>query len=121
VLLLDERRAAALEGICEAVVPGSAPTGPVTYLDALVSSLAAPMREAVLGAIDEVSAAPDLAGVQHTPGFQLLRALAIEAYYSNYAQPGYRGPTAWDAIDFNSDQARRLKLDFSYLPGWQHG
>ena len=32
----------------------------------------------------------------------MVRALAVEAYYSDFVAPGARGPGAWDEIDFNS-------------------
>ena len=50
-----------------------------------------------------------------TPGFGLVRALAIEAYYSDFVAPGRDAPGAWADIDFNSPLARRLARDFSWL------
>ena len=41
---LDARRAAAMEALCEAIVPGSGRVGPVVYVDALLSAMPAPVR-----------------------------------------------------------------------------
>ena len=118
MFFFSDEEAAVLEGVCEAVVPGSAPVGPVTYIDSVALELPPPLQEAVRGAIAELAPAlreQRLDEAQFGPGFQLLRALAIEAYYSDFAEPGYDGPTAWDAIDFSSSQARRLRKDWSFL------
>ena len=45
---LDQRRAAVLESLCEAIVPGSGRVGPVVYIDALMSEMAEPERAAAL-------------------------------------------------------------------------
>ena len=50
-----------------------------------------------------------------TPEFQLARALACEAFYSDFVAPGAAGPGAWAEIDFNSPLATRLHKDWSYL------
>ena len=44
-----------------------------------------------------------------------MRALAIEAYYSDFVAPGREGPGAWQEIDFNSPLATRLDKDWSLL------
>ena len=50
-----------------------------------------------------------------TPEFGFVRALAIEAYYSDFVAPGKDGPGAWEEIDFNSPLATRLAKDWSWL------
>jgi len=50
-----------------------------------------------------------------TPAFQFIRALAIEAYYSDFMAPGATGPSAYEEIDFHSPLAMRIKKDWSYL------
>ena len=50
-----------------------------------------------------------------TPEFQLVRALACEAFYSDFVAPGAPGPGAWDEIDFKPPLAARLDKDWSYL------
>ena len=50
-----------------------------------------------------------------TPAFQLIRALAVEAFYSDFVAPGASGPSAYEEIDFHSPLAMRIKKDWSYL------
>ncbi len=42
-----------------------------------------------------------LTEVQFSPEFQLVRALACEAFYSDFVAPGAAGPGAWQEIDFS--------------------
>ena len=50
------------------------------------------------------------------PAFALVRALAIEAYYSDFVAPGREAPGAWAEIDFNSPLARAARQGL-VLPG----
>ena len=50
-----------------------------------------------------------------TPEFLLVRALAIEAFYSDFVAPGVDATGAWAEIDFNTPLATRLAKDWSYL------
>ena len=73
-----------------------------------------------LAAIDALApaalqGADALAEQVQTPEFGFVRALAIEAYYSDFVAPGKQGPGAWAEIDFNSPMATRLAKDWSYL------
>jgi hypothetical protein len=117
---LYQDRAAVLESLCETIVPGSANVRPVVYIDALMSQMSAPERDAVTNSIDALAdAAPGGAEAlrQHafTPAFLQIRALAIEAYYSDFLAPGAPGPSAYHAIDFHSPLAMRINKDWSYL------
>ncbi|HEY1520418.1 MAG TPA: hypothetical protein VGF91_28595 [Solirubrobacteraceae bacterium] len=117
---LDERRAAVLESLCETIVPGSGRVGPVVYIDAVMSEMPPAQRETVTASIDALAdAAPGgaeaLKPVALTPAFQLIRALAVEAYYSDFLAPGAPGPSAYEEIDFHSPLAMRIKKDWSYL------
>jgi hypothetical protein len=117
---LDEQRAEALEGLCELIVPGSSRIGPVVYIDAVLSELPPPVRDHALEAIDALApavagGAEALAEHERTPDFAFIRALAIEAYYSDFVAPGREGPGAWTEIDFNTPLATRLAKDWSYL------
>ncbi len=117
---LDGRRAAVLESLCETIVPGSGRVGPVVYIDAVMSEMPPAQREAVAASIDALAdAAPGgaeaLKPVALTPAFQLIRALAVEAYYSDFLAPGAPGPSAYEEIDFHSPLAMRIKKDWSYL------
>ena len=117
---LDERRAAVLESLCETIVPGSGRVGPIVYIDAIMSEMPAPQREAINQSIDFLADAADggaetLAPHALTPAFLLIRALAVEAYYSDFVAPGASGPSAYEEIDFHSPLAMRIKKDWSYL------
>ena len=117
---LDDGRAAVLASLCETIVPGSSVIGPVVYIDALMSEMPEPEREAVKQSIDALAeAAPGGAeGLKphgFTPAFFHIRALAIEAYYSDFKAPGAPGPSAYEAIDFHSPLAMRINKDWSYL------
>ncbi|MCC6209754.1 MAG: gluconate 2-dehydrogenase subunit 3 family protein [Burkholderiales bacterium] len=116
--ILDERRARGVEALCEAIVPGSARVGPVVYVDAVLAAMPPDARDAALRAVDalrEPAAAGALAQHERTPEFALMRALAIEAYYSDFVAPGRAGPGAWAEIDFQPPRAVDLERDWSYL------
>jgi hypothetical protein len=117
---LDPERAEAMERLCELIVPGSGRVGPVVYVDAVLTGMPPPVRDGALAAIDTLAPAAEqgadaLAEHAQTPEFGFIRALAIEAYYSDFVAPGKDGPGAWAEIDFNSPLARRLAKDWSYL------
>ena len=78
------------------------------------------VQAGALAAIDALAPAASegadaLAEHVQTPEFGFVRALAIEAYYSDFVAPGKEGPGAWAEIDFNSPLAIRLAKDWSYL------
>ena len=117
---LDEQRTAAVEALCELIVPGSSRVGPVVYVDALLAGMPPPVRDGALASIDALApaaaqGAEALAEKAQTPEFGFVRALAVEAYYSDFVAPGKDGPGAWEEIDFNSPLATRLAKDWSWL------
>lgn len=117
---LDERRAAAVAALCELIVPGSGRVGAVVYVDALVAGMPPSVRDGALASIDALATeaaqgAEALAEKTQTPEFGFVRALAIEAYYSDFVAPGKDAPGAWAEIDFNSPLATRLAKDWSWL------
>ncbi|HTU85436.1 MAG TPA: hypothetical protein VMF57_07655 [Solirubrobacteraceae bacterium] len=117
---LDAHRAGVLERLCETIVPGSARVGPVVYIDAIMADMPVPQRDGLIHAIDllEGAAARGAEGLEPhaaTPEFQFIRALAIEAFYSDFLAPGAAGPSAYEEIDFHSPLAMRIKKDWSYL------
>jgi hypothetical protein len=118
--VLDERQAQLVATVCELIVPGCARVGAEVYVDALLARMPEGDRAGVLASFDALAdpAAAGIAGlreVQFTPEFQLVRALACEAFYSDFVAPGSDGPGAWQEIDFNSPLATRLDKDWSYL------
>ena len=111
---------ATAQSLCEAVMPGSAPAGPAVYLDSVAVDMPTPLRDLLLGFLDAASEAlaegKTWKELAQEPYFGFLRAQAIEAYYSDFRQPGYTGPGAWDAVGFRSAPlAARAKQDWSFL------
>lgn len=117
---LGDQRREALGTLCEAIVPGSSRVRPVVYIEAVLARMPAPVREQTLAAIDSLAEAAGggaeaLGARAATPEFMMVRALAVEAFYSDFVAPGAEGPGAWEEIDFNSPLATRLEKDWSYL------
>src|SRR5579871_5469561 len=117
---LTPEQAAALERFCDVVVPGSARVGPAIYIDALLARMPAHHRDNMLEALAELgeAARDGRAGLEPhaaTPGFLGLRALACEAFYSDFVAPGRDVTGAWDEIDFHPKAAANLRKDWSYL------
>jgi long-chain-alcohol oxidase len=112
--VLDDATARAVEGVCDAIVPGSARVRPAVYVDALLARMDEGPRAAALAAFASLAGAPieERAG---TPEFLQVRALAIEAFYSDFVAPGTDATGAWEEIDFNTPLATRLAKDWSYL------
>jgi hypothetical protein len=118
--VLDEHTAGVVRALCELIVPGSGRVGPEVYIDALLARMPDEQRGGALAAITALEqpaahGAEGLAEHQFTPEFGLVRALACEAYYSDFVAPGAPGPGAWDEIDFKPPLAARLNKDWSYL------
>jgi hypothetical protein len=114
VSVLDDTRAEKLAALCEAIVPGSASVGPVVYIEALLGHMPPPVRDHALESIDALDPGR-LAEQERTPEFAFVRALAIEAYYSDFVEPGREGPGAWAEIDFAPPAAARLRKDWGWL------
>ena len=117
---LDPGRAATLAKLCEVIVPGSQRVEPVVYIDALMSAMPAGERDAVLGSIDALADAaqhgePGLREHAAEPAFLQVRALAVEAFYSDFVAPGAPGPGAYQEIDFYSPLAMRIANDWSFM------
>jgi hypothetical protein len=111
---LDDTRAERLAALCEAIVPGSGRVGPVVYIDAVLARMPGSVRDVALASIDALD--PDRLGEQErTPEFALVRALAIEAFYSDFVEPGRDVDGAWTEIGFAPPAAQRLRKDWSYL------
>lgn len=119
-LILDEGRASALAALCETIVPGSARVEPAVYIDAKLAMLDEGTREMTLGAIDALAdvadGGPEALGERAaTPEFMMLRALACEAFYSDFVAPGAEGPSAWEEIDFRFPLASQIQHDWSFM------
>lgn len=112
---LDAAQAHAVERVCELIVPGSGAVGPAVYIDAVLAGMPAELRSFALGAFQTLASAPDIGEHERTPEFALTRALAIEAYYSDFVAPGSDAPGAYADIDFNSPLARKVRKDWSFM------
>jgi hypothetical protein len=109
-MALDDDTRQLVRSVCETIVPGSTRVGPEVYVEALLTELPEPDRAAALAAFAAVAA-----GERGTPAFMQARALAIEAFYSDFVAPGLDAEGAWAEIDFNSPIAQRVRKDWSYL------
>ncbi len=118
--ILDHHRAGVVRSLCELIVPGSARVGPEVYIDALLKQMPDDQRDGALAAFDALEQ-PAAGGTEafaaqaFTPAFMLVRALACEAFYSDFVAPDAPGPGGWDEIDFRPPLAARLDKDWSYL------
>lgn len=117
---LDAAQAQALERLCELIVPGSARVGPAFYIDAQLSAMPQAHRDGVIASIEGLGelatgGAEALAPHALSPEFLQLRALAVEAFYSDFVAPGRDATGAWEEIDFHPPAAAALHKDWSYL------
>jgi hypothetical protein len=118
--VLDEGTAGVVSSLCDLIVPGSARVGPEVYIDALLQRMPDADRAHIIAAIEALApavagGAEALAEKQFTPEFAAMRALACEAFYSDFVAPTATGPGAWEEIDFKPPLAARLDKDWSYL------
>jgi hypothetical protein len=112
--VLDDETARLVEQVCDAIVPGSARVRPAVYVDALLARMEDGPRAFALGAFASVGGG-EIEEHLGTPEFLYVRALAIEAFYSDFVAPGVDATGAWAEIDFNTPLATRLAKDWSYL------
>jgi len=112
--VLDDTRAEKLAALCEAIVPGSSRVGPVVYVDALLARMPPPVRDHALASIDALDS-ERLDEQERTAEFAFVRALAIEAFYSDFVEPGRDTDGAWAEIGFAPPTAERLHKDWSWL------
>jgi hypothetical protein len=118
--VLDDQQATLVRALCELVVPGCERVGAEVYVDALLAGMPADMRAGMLGCFEALAGCvaggeQALRERQFTPEFGAVRALACEAFYSDFVAPGASGPGAYEEIDFRFELADRVKKDWSYL------
>jgi hypothetical protein len=118
--ILDDAQAEQVRSLCELIVPGCARIGAEVYIDALLARMPAAARGdtlAAFAALDPAAQQGAAALAEHafTAEFGLVRALACEAFYSDFVAPGAAGPGAWQEIDFAPRVAADLRKDWSYL------
>ena len=112
--VLDAETARMVERVCDAIVPGSARVRPAVYVDALLAR----MDEGTRRRRSRRSRRSPGEIEEHvgTPEFLRVRALAIEAFYSDFVAPGVDATGAWAEIDFNTP-ARDATREGLVLPG----
>jgi hypothetical protein len=119
--VFDDRTAGLVRDLCELIVPGSARVWPELYIDATLARADDDDRAAALACIEAMApsagSSEALAAKAGTPEFALVRAMAVEAFYSDFLAPGAPGPSAYEEIDFTIELASRVKHDWSYLLG----
>jgi len=119
--VFDEQTAAAVRSLCELIVPGSSRVWPEQYIDAVLALMPEDDRAGMLASIEALAPAASsteaLAAMTNTPDFAAFRAMAVEAFYSDFVAPGAPGPGAYEEIDFSLPLATRIKKDWSYLLG----
>ena len=105
-----------LATFCELVVPGASTIDPVSYVERVLTGMSTDEEDRIHAAIGLVARHLDtLERIVDTDSFQLLRAMAIEAFYGDYAPPGYVGPTGHEVIGYAPPQATRLQKDWTFL------
>jgi hypothetical protein len=118
--VLDAEHAALVRSLCELVVPGSERVGAEVYIDAVLARMPEADRAGMIACFealaDCVAGGEDaLRERQFTAEFGAVRAMACEAYYSDFVAPGAAGPGAYEEIDFRFPLADRINKDWSYL------
>jgi hypothetical protein len=119
-LVLSDSQAALVRSLCELVVPGSERVGAEVYVDAVLARMPEGDRTGMIACFTALADCVDggedaLRKRQFTPEFGAVRAMACEAYYSDFVAPGAPGPGAYEEIDFHFPLADRVKKDWSYL------
>jgi len=112
--VLDSETAQLVERVCDTIVPGSARVRPAVYIDALLAGMDEAGRAHAVAAFTAL-ASDGVEAHLGTPDFLFVRALVIEAFYSDFVAPGTDATGAWAEIDFNTPLATRLAKDWSYL------
>jgi hypothetical protein len=119
--VFDDHTARVVRDLCELIVPGSARVWPELYIDAILARADEDDRAAALACIELLAPAAGsteaLAARAGTPEFALVRAMAVEAFYSDFLAPGAPGPSAYEEIGFTIELASRIRHDWSYLLG----
>jgi hypothetical protein len=118
--VLDDSQAQLVRSLCELVVPGCERVGAEVYVDALLAKMPEADRGGLIACFEALADCVDggeeaLRERQFTPEFGAVRAIACEAFYSDFVAPGLNAPGAYEEIDFRFPLADRVKKDWSYL------
>jgi hypothetical protein len=118
--VLDEEQAGLVRSLSELVVPGCERVRAEVYIDALLARMPDDARAGVIGCFEALAdcvegGAAALRERQFTPEFGAVRAMACEAFYSDFVAPGTTAAGAYEEIDFRFPMADRINKDWSYL------
>jgi hypothetical protein len=118
--VLNDGQATLVRSLCELVVPGCERTHAEVYIDALLARMPDGDRAGLIACFealaDCVRGGEDaLRERQFSPEFGAVRALACEAFYSDFVAPGIAAVGAYEEIDFRFPLADRINKDWSYL------
>jgi hypothetical protein len=118
--ILSEEQMALVRSLCELVVPGSERAGAEVYVDAVLARMPEGDRAGMIACFEALGdcvagGEAALRERQFTAEFGAVRAMACEAYYSDFVAPGASGPGAYEEIDFRFPLADRIVKDWSYL------
>jgi hypothetical protein len=118
--VLDEPQLALVRSLCELVVPGCERVGAEVYIDALLAQMPDDARAGVIECFEALADCVDGGEAaqrerQVTPEFGAVRAMACEAFYSDFVAPGTAAVGAYEEIDFRFPLADRIHKDWSYL------
>jgi hypothetical protein len=118
--VLNDSQAALVRSLCELVVPGCERVGAEVYIDALLAGMPEDARAGIIGCFEALADCVDgdeeaLRERQFTAEFGAVRALACEAFYSDFVAPGRDAVGAYEEIDFRFPLADRINKDWSYL------
>ncbi len=118
--VLSDSEAGLVRSLCELVVPGCERVGAEVYIDAVLARMPEGDRAGMIACFealaDCVPGGEDaLRERQFTPEFGAVRAMACEAFYSDFVAPGVDAAGAYEEIDFRFPLADRINKDWSYL------
>jgi hypothetical protein len=118
--VLDVGQATLVRSLCQLVVPGCERVRAEVYVDALLARMPDDARAGVIGCFEALSdcvagGEAALRERQFTPEFGAVRAMACEAFYSDFVAPGTVAAGAYEEIDFRFPLADRVNKDWSYL------
>ena len=118
--VLSDSQAALVRSLSELVVPGCERVGAEVYIDAVLMRMPEGDRAGMIACFEALSdcvagGEEALRERQFTAEFGAVRAMACEAFYSDFVAPGRAAAGAYEEIDFRFPLADRINKDWSYL------
>jgi len=118
--VLSDEQAGLVRSLCELVVPGCERVGAEVYIDAVLARMPESDRAGMIACFEALAGCVDggedaLRERQFSAEFGAVRAMACEAFYSDFVAPGRDAVGAYQEIDFRFPLADRINKDWSYL------